>query len=74
MSGLSLSTYLCDFSLYQQFFHIFQVEFVPEDIKRVTPTGIETVDGKNREFDIIVCATGMFDQYVYVSPACVPII
>lgn len=35
-----------------------QVEFVPENIKRITPKGIETVDGKHRELDVIVCATG----------------
>ncbi|KAE9409300.1 FAD/NAD-P-binding domain-containing protein [Gymnopus androsaceus JB14] len=34
------------------------VEFVPENIKRITPKGIETVDGKHRELDVIVCATG----------------
>ncbi|KAF8498886.1 FAD/NAD(P)-binding domain-containing protein [Gautieria morchelliformis] len=34
------------------------VELVTETIKRVTPNGIETADGKLREFDIIVCATG----------------
>ncbi|KAF5392488.1 hypothetical protein D9757_002209 [Collybiopsis confluens] len=34
------------------------VEFVPENIKRVTATGIETTDGHHRDLDIIVCATG----------------
>jgi len=34
------------------------VEFVSDTIKRVTKSGIETADGKHREFDIIVCATG----------------
>ncbi|KAF5345212.1 hypothetical protein D9758_009659 [Tetrapyrgos nigripes] len=34
------------------------VEFVPDVIKQVTPSGIETVDGKHRDFDIVVCATG----------------
>ncbi|KAF9486402.1 FAD/NAD-binding domain-containing protein [Pholiota conissans] len=34
------------------------VSFVPALIKRVTPTGIETVDGKFQELDVIVCATG----------------
>ncbi|KAL0562502.1 hypothetical protein V5O48_019585, partial [Marasmius crinis-equi] len=33
------------------------VEFVREEIKRVTPTGIENVDGTHRELDVIVCAT-----------------
>lgn len=31
-----------------------------EEIAKVTPEGIETVDGKQRNFDIIVCATGPF--------------
>ncbi|KAF8583198.1 FAD/NAD(P)-binding domain-containing protein [Ramaria rubella] len=39
------------------------VEFVPDHIKRVTPNGIETVDGKQRDFDIIVCATGYDASY-----------
>ncbi|KAF8807916.1 FAD/NAD(P)-binding domain-containing protein [Phlegmacium glaucopus] len=34
------------------------VDFIPSLIKRVTPTGIETVDGKFEELDIIICATG----------------
>ncbi|THU82650.1 FAD/NAD(P)-binding domain-containing protein [Dendrothele bispora CBS 962.96] len=34
------------------------VDFVPDIIKRVTPKGIETVDGKHRELDVIICATG----------------
>ncbi|KAF8203877.1 FAD/NAD-binding domain-containing protein [Pholiota molesta] len=34
------------------------VSFNPTLIQRVTPTGIETVDGKFEELDIIVCATG----------------
>ncbi|KAF8487669.1 hypothetical protein JB92DRAFT_3085502 [Gautieria morchelliformis] len=34
------------------------VELVTETIKRLTPDGIETADGKHREFDIIACATG----------------
>ncbi|KAJ3795118.1 FAD/NAD-binding domain-containing protein [Lentinula aff. detonsa] len=40
-----------------------KVDFVPENIKRVTPTGIETVDGKHREMDVIVCATGFDTSY-----------
>ncbi|KAJ3717302.1 FAD/NAD-binding domain-containing protein [Lentinula guzmanii] len=39
------------------------VDFVPENIKRVTSTGIETVDGKHREMDVIVCATGFDTSY-----------
>ena len=34
------------------------VDFVHEGIKRFTETGIETVDGKHREYDAIICATG----------------
>ncbi|THV06458.1 FAD/NAD-P-binding domain-containing protein [Dendrothele bispora CBS 962.96] len=39
------------------------VEFVPDVIKRVTANGIETVDGKHRDFDIIICATGFNISY-----------
>ncbi|KAJ6502641.1 FAD/NAD-binding domain-containing protein [Mycena vulgaris] len=39
------------------------VEFNPTEIKRVLPTGIETVDGKIDELDIIVCATGFDTSY-----------
>lgn len=28
------------------------------NIKRVTPSGIETVDGKHQELDVLICATG----------------
>ncbi|KAJ7492285.1 FAD/NAD-binding domain-containing protein [Mycena latifolia] len=34
------------------------VEFIPTEIKKVLPTGIERTDGKIDELDIIVCATG----------------
>ncbi|KAL6307444.1 hypothetical protein BKA93DRAFT_911319 [Sparassis latifolia] len=34
------------------------VDFVTTDIKQITPTGIETVDGKHDDLDIIICATG----------------
>lgn len=34
------------------------VDFVQEPIKRFTPNGIETVDGKVREVEAIFCATG----------------
>ncbi|EUC37404.1 hypothetical protein COCCADRAFT_85485 [Bipolaris zeicola 26-R-13] len=33
-------------------------ELVKTPIKRFTPTGIETIDGKHYEFDAIFCATG----------------
>ncbi|KAI0635260.1 hypothetical protein C8Q77DRAFT_1054047 [Trametes polyzona] len=33
-------------------------DFVPTPIKRVTENGIETVDGKVHELDVIICATG----------------
>ncbi|KAL1943925.1 hypothetical protein VTO73DRAFT_3743 [Trametes versicolor] len=33
-------------------------DFVPTDIKRITKTGIETVDGKYQDLDVIICATG----------------
>ncbi|KAF2221197.1 hypothetical protein BDZ85DRAFT_302527 [Elsinoe ampelina] len=34
------------------------VELIQTAIKRITPTGIETEDGKHREVDAILCATG----------------
>ncbi|KAF2494626.1 cyclohexanone monooxygenase [Lophium mytilinum] len=34
------------------------VEFIQTKIKRFTETGIETVDGSQREYDAIFCATG----------------
>ncbi|GBE88396.1 Putative sterigmatocystin biosynthesis monooxygenase [Sparassis crispa] len=34
------------------------VDFVTTHIKQITPTGIETVDGKHDDLDIIICATG----------------
>ncbi|THH07656.1 hypothetical protein EW145_g3232 [Phellinidium pouzarii] len=34
------------------------VDFVPTNIKNVTETGIELVDGTHHELDVIVCATG----------------
>jgi cation diffusion facilitator CzcD-associated flavoprotein CzcO len=34
------------------------VELVTAGIERITPTGIVTTDGVEREFDVIVCATG----------------
>jgi cation diffusion facilitator CzcD-associated flavoprotein CzcO len=34
------------------------VDLVKTPIRRFTPTGIETVDGKSFDFDAIICATG----------------
>ena len=39
------------------------MDFIPTLIKRVMPTGIETVDGKLQELDIIICATGKEPKY-----------
>jgi 4-hydroxyacetophenone monooxygenase len=44
------------------------VELVCDDIVRLTPTGIETADGKRREIDVIVSATG-FEITKYLWPA-----
>ena len=44
------------------------VELVTDGIARLTKTGIETVDGKHRDVDIIVFATG-FDVEKYLWPA-----
>ncbi len=44
------------------------VELVTEGIARLTRTGIETVDGKQRDVDTIVFATG-YDVSTYLWPA-----
>lgn len=42
------------------------VELVTDEIARITPTGIETADGRHREVDLIVVATGYkVDQYLW---------
>ena len=44
------------------------VELVTDPIERLTPNGIETADGTEREIDILVTATG-FDVVKYLYPA-----
>ncbi|KAG7099932.1 hypothetical protein E1B28_001725 [Marasmius oreades] len=44
------------------------LEFVREEIKRVTPFGIENVDGTHRELDVIICATGYDTTFNYNFP------
>jgi len=39
------------------------VDFIPTEIRQISPTGIETVDGKFNELDVIVCATGFDTSY-----------
>lgn len=39
------------------------VDFISTGIKRITETGIETVDGQHREYDTIVCATGCVHSF-----------
>ncbi|EIN14235.1 FAD/NAD(P)-binding domain-containing protein [Punctularia strigosozonata HHB-11173 SS5] len=46
------------------------VDFVTSEIKRVTPTGIETADGQHQELDVIICATG-FDASFNLGFSCV---
>jgi len=41
-------------------------DLINTELKRFTKKGIETVDGVEREYDAIICATG-FDPYVAVS-------
>ncbi|KAF7784265.1 hypothetical protein Agabi119p4_430 [Agaricus bisporus var. burnettii] len=43
-------------------------DFVPTPIKRILPTGIETVDGKIQELDVIVCASGFDTSCKYGIP------
>ncbi|KAF5385387.1 hypothetical protein D9615_001078 [Tricholomella constricta] len=44
------------------------VDFVPTHISKVTPTGIETVDGKHQDLDIIICATGFDTSFQFDFP------
>ncbi|KAH0591296.1 hypothetical protein H2248_001384 [Termitomyces sp. 'cryptogamus'] len=44
------------------------VDFIPTPIKRITPTGIETEDGKHEEIDILVCATGFDTSFRFGFP------
>jgi 4-hydroxyacetophenone monooxygenase len=44
------------------------VELVTDGVKRLTPDGIETVDGKVRAVDVIITATG-FEVQKYLWPA-----
>ena len=44
------------------------VELVTDGVARLTETGIETADGKVREIDVIITATG-FDIVKYLAPA-----
>ncbi len=45
-------------NLYLKTFTKDHVELVTESIQEITPTGIITVDGKERELDVLVLATG----------------
>lgn len=41
-------------------------ELVTEPIERITPTGIRTVDGRERDFDVILTATGFaVEKYLW---------
>ena len=44
------------------------VELVTDNITRMTPTGIETEDGRSRDVDMVVTATG-FDVVKFLYPA-----
>jgi cation diffusion facilitator CzcD-associated flavoprotein CzcO len=45
------------------------VNFIPTPIQKVVEDGIITEDGKKREVDVIICATG-FDEcdFVFSQP------
>ena len=45
-----------------------QVEFTPTHIRRVTPTGIDLVDGTSHTLDVLICATGYDTSYHYPFP------
>ncbi|KAJ3559925.1 hypothetical protein NM688_g37 [Phlebia brevispora] len=44
------------------------VDFINTGIKRITPEGIETVDGKLRKHDVIICATGFDTSHIPSFP------
>ncbi|KAI0942198.1 hypothetical protein AcW1_002883 [Taiwanofungus camphoratus] len=44
------------------------VDFVPSGIKQITASGIETVDGKHTNLDIIICATGYDTTFQFEFP------
>ncbi|PSR70625.1 hypothetical protein PHLCEN_2v13485 [Hermanssonia centrifuga] len=44
------------------------VDFIPTHIKRVTEAGIETVDGKHQDLDVIICATGYDTSFKFPFP------
>ncbi|OBZ65862.1 putative sterigmatocystin biosynthesis monooxygenase stcW [Grifola frondosa] len=44
------------------------VEFIPTHIKRITSDGIETVDGKHEDLDVIICATGFITSFQLPFP------
>ncbi|KAJ6520167.1 FAD/NAD-binding domain-containing protein [Mycena sanguinolenta] len=44
------------------------VKFFSTEIKQILPNGIETVDGKIEDLDIIVCATGFDSSYQLPFP------
>ncbi|KAH7925133.1 FAD/NAD(P)-binding domain-containing protein [Leucogyrophana mollusca] len=44
------------------------VDFVPKEIRRVTPTGLETTDGQHYELDVLICATGYDTDYKFPFP------
>ena len=50
---------------------LLDVSTISDEIGRFTETGIVTADGKEWEFDIIVCATGFdvaFAPHLWVLP------
>jgi cation diffusion facilitator CzcD-associated flavoprotein CzcO len=51
---------------YYEAFNLPNIELITEGIQRVTERGVETVDGKERELDTLVLATG-FDATKYLS-------
>lgn len=53
-------------SVYFQSFNRSNVELVTDEIERITPTGVITTDGREREVDTIVMATG-FETRKFVS-------
>jgi len=44
------------------------VDFVPAPIKKITSSGIETVNGDHKELDVIICATGFDNSFQYEFP------
>ncbi|KAF8428410.1 hypothetical protein L210DRAFT_3564312 [Boletus edulis BED1] len=44
------------------------VDFIPKEIRHITPTGLETIDRQYYDIDILVCATGYDADFKFPFP------